>query len=545
VNKAPGAQAPDVKAQEREALLARIAAGEATAVVELALSLKEENVELRRLLGQALRPFPQKSEKLGLEQLLLAVANLSQPEQNLVADEVAQAKEAIEKKQEDNKGKRKGRPHTGRRALPENLPVEKRVVEPTEQERTCTCCNNPKKHISSTFTKYLERTTAFKVVEVEHRTYACPPCQTGVVTPPAPPRPMQGGLAGASVLADVALRKFILHEPLYRIRQEYRMDGVDIAESTLGDWCASVAQDFEPLVRVWEKRIWHCYCIRTDDTGVRVLDRDHEKGVKKGHLWPYLSDEECVFRYTPTREASGPEEHLKEATAKYLQTDGAQGYIRLHRKGMLGVGCWMHARRYGTEALASGDQRAGVPLLLIANLFHVESEAREKKLGHQERLALRVEKSIPLLNKIEQWRESLAPSAPPKTPLGRMVTYLRNQWPLLIRFTTDGRLEMDNGKTERVMKAIAVGRKGWLFFGSDVGAERGAVLYSVMATCVTNEANPRPYVADVLQRLAEGWPEERYGELHPAEWLKAHPEHRLPLEEPTLELPASPTLLHA
>jgi hypothetical protein len=300
-----------------------------------------------------------------------------------------------------------------------------------------------------------------------------------------------------------------------------------------------VAEDFEPLVRFWEKKVWRSYCIRTDDTGVRVLDRDHEKGVKKGHLWPYLSDEECVFRYTPTREAAGPEEHLKDATAKYLQTDGAQGYIRLHRKGMLGVGCWMHARRYGTEALASGDVRASAPLLLIGNLFHVEAEATEKKLSPEQRLALRVEKSVPLLNKIEKWRESMAAAAPPKTPLGRMVTYLRNQWSLLLRFTTDGRLEMDNGKTERTMKAVAVGRKGWLFFGSDKGAERGAVLYSVMATCVMNEANPRPYVTDVLQKLAEGWPQDRYGELHPAEWLKAHPEHRLASGTTTAE--ADPT----
>ena len=227
------------------------------------------------------------------------------------------------------------------------------------------------------------------MVEIEHRTFACPPCQQGVITPHAPARPNQGGIAGASVLADVVTKKFKLHLPLYRIRQAYKMEGVDIPESTLGDWAACVADDLEPLVRHWEQSVLHSYCIRTDDTGVRVLDREHDNGVKKGHLWPYLSEEECVFHYTPTREAKGPEAHLKNATAKYLQTDGAQGYIRLHRKGMLGVGCWMHARRYGHSAMERGDNRASVPVLLISQMFKVEQEAKEKKLTVEQRLALR------------------------------------------------------------------------------------------------------------------------------------------------------------
>ena len=130
-------------------------------------------------------------------------------------------------------------------------------------------------------------------------------------------------------------------------------------------------------------------------------------------------------------------------------------------------------------------------------------------------------------------------AAVPKSPLGEMLTYLRNQWVLLTRFTTDGRLEMDNGATERTMKAIAVGRKNWMFFGSDAGAERGAVLLSVFATCAMNDVNPLPYVEDILQKLADGWPLEKYCELHPNEWLKTHPQHRLATDEAPSTTPAT------
>lgn len=513
--------------EKRTRLQALLDAGEGHKLVEAVLERDAEIATLRRLLDRALKPFAQKSERLGLEQLLLGLEGLSAEARKLIAEDEAAAREELERRKSSNPPRRRA---PIRRPLPEHLPRVTNVIEPEPQDRRCGDCGRDKAAVGVEKTEYLERIPAsLQVRVVERHTYACSHCKDGIVTPPAPPRPVQGGLAGSSVLADVVTRKFALHQPLYRIRQAYALEGVDLAESTLGDWTAAVADELAPLVAHWEARVLNAWCIRTDDTGVRVLDRESEHGVKKGHLWPYLSDDECIFKYTPSKKAAGARSFLANARCTHLQSDAAPAYDAIHKRGVIEVGCWMHTRRYFYAAHESGDGRAMLPLFIIAQMYEVEDQGR--RLSPPERAKLRSEKTRPLLEKLDLWRDSVAPDAPPKTPLGQALTYLRNQRAALAAFIDDGRLPMDNGEVERALRRVAVGRKNWLFFGSDTGAERGAILYSVIVTCLMHGANPLAYIADVLQRIAEGWPHRRLDDLHPKVWLETHPACRLVVQD--------------
>lgn len=493
-------------------------------LVEAVLERDAQVRDLKLLLNKAIKPFPQKSERIGLEQLVLLLDKLPAEERARIEEEENQARAALARR--EAQGPAKPRRPPLRKPLPADLPREVQTVRPSAEECVCPGCGVEKTVISTDATEYLERRTSFVVKRVERQTLGCPNCKVEMVTAAAPARPLQGGQAGATVLADVAVRKFYLHEPLSRVRKAYLLDNVDISEAALGEWSAYVADELAPLVQHWEEQVMGCFYIQTDDTGVRVLDQDNERGVKKGHLWPYVGSNQAVFKYTPSKEAKGPREHLMRARCIYMQSDAAPAYNAIHARGILEVGCWMHARRYFYGAFEGGDQRAVLPLFLIAQLYEVEEDAAA--LGPEERTQLRRKRSIPILNKLDAWRGPMMTQAPPKTPLGRALTYLDNQWAALRRYTDDGRLRIDNGEVERLQRLVAVGRKNWLFFGSDEGARRGAVLYSVIATCVLNQVNPLHYIADVLQKLAVGWKHSALEELLPARWLQTRPHALLP-----------------
>lgn len=227
------------------------------------------------------------------------------------------------------------------------------------------------------------------------------------------------------------------------------------------------------------------------------------------------------FDYTPTWEAEGPCAFLADRVG-WLQADAYKGYDRLFtgpEGTAVEVGCWAHARRYYFEALPS-DRRAGVALAWIGKLYEVEREAKERQLDPLGVLALRLEKSKPIIETLRKWIQETWPQAPPKSPLGQALTYSANQWPALLRFLEDGRLELDNNGCERALRAIAVGRKNWLFAGSDEGARRAAVIYTVIGTCRLSGVDPWEYVRDVLEKLAAGWLQSRLEELLPPNWRR-------------------------
>jgi transposase len=296
-----------------------------------------------------------------------------------------------------------------------------------------------------------------------------------------------------------------------------------------------------PLVKRLGELALASHVLQTDDIHLKVMDDRRKPAIKKGTLWCYIGDGQHVcFHYTPTREQKGPLAFL-ETREGWLQADGYSGYDKLYKgpdARIIEVGCWMHARRYFVKALEAGDLRAAWPIKQIKAMYEVEREATEQSASPEQRLTMRQERSLLVLNDLGKWIAETANTEVPGTPLDKALTYSVNQWQALNRYTEDGRLNIDNGAVERAIRAVAVGRKNYLFAGSDEGAERTAILYSVLGSCALADVNPWAYLRDVLMKLAGDWPYSRLDELLPAEWKRLYANTALP--DAAAPLPPAP-----
>jgi transposase len=473
------------------------------------------------------------------------------------------------------KPRRKGH---GRQQLPRHLPRDRRVYELSEAERLCHGCGQARVVIGQEVSEQLDYEPAsLTVIEHVRLTYACPCCekqrQAGApvapaapqapatpntatasfavseltdtaatclipvrpaastfLTAPRPPSPIARGLAGPGLLAHVIVSKFCDHLPLYRCERMLARFGVNLSRSTLCDWLAQSAALLRPLWEMLKSCVQQSRVIQTDDTPVRV-QAQVGAAAHQGRLWVQVGDaghRYLVYLYSPNREGQWPQTFLA-SYAGFLQADAYAGYDALFATGtVVEVGCWAHARRKFFEAQKTDPEGSLHALGIIRQLYAVEREATEQankqELSQSEfealRLRLRWEKAVPLLKSFGEWLEKQAVSALPKSPLGEAVGYARNQWAALQVYTTAGFLEIDNNAAERALRAVAIGRKNYLFFGSDVGGETAAVLYTFTQTCQALGVEPWRYLRDVLERLPSH-PAERLGELLPDEWAQA------------------------
>jgi len=286
--------------------------------------------------------------------------------------------------------------------------------------------------------------------------------------------------------------------------------------------CAAL---LDPLWGAAKKELFGSHVIGTDDTGVKVLDPNLDF-ARIGRIWPYVGDTRhpvIVYDYTPTRSRAGPAKFL-EGYRGHLQADAYSVYDAFFKpgRGLIEVGCWMHARRYAFKALETDEARMGPVLHMIGRLYAVESRAKEMALTPQQRLALRRRLSVRLISKLHNYLLELKTQVLPRSPSGAAVRYTINQWEALTRFLEDGELEIDNGATERANRDIAVGRTNWTFFGSDHGGRIAAVLRTFIATCKRCKVEPFAWFSDVLTRIADH-PINRLPELLPHNWKPLAP----------------------
>lgn len=405
-------------------------------------------------------------------------------------------------------------PRGSKTVIPESIPREVVRLEPDVKERTCGC-GAEKVCIGCERSQVLELVPAqFKVIVYERAKYACHRCEgEGVVVAAVPAKPIEGGLPGFGLMADLLIKKYVEHLPLHRIRDIYKRHGPDIPVSTLADWVAAGAEAAEPLAAQIRRCVLASWVVQVDATPLTVLDKSKPGGSKRGHMYASLGDKQSVvYDYRPTGSSSGPCEFLGTREG-WVQADAAGAFEPLFAMGRAKeAGCWSHARRYFVEALDT-DRRAAVALKWITDLFMVEREAEE--MSPDERLALRRERSAPILKDLGAWIEQTCRTASPKSPLGKALTYATNQWRPLTRFLEDGRLEIHNNACERALRRIAIGRNNWLFAGSDAGAERAAVIYTVLGTCRLRDVDPFAWLKDVLEKLAAGWKQSEIGALLP------------------------------
>jgi len=407
----------------------------------------------------------------------------------------------------------------GRQPLARHLQRERIVHDLADDEKHCPCCAKDLRLIGEeTSERYEYIPASLRVIEDACLKYAC---DCTVRTAGKPPQPIEKSTAGASLLSQVIVSKFADHLPLHRQEKMFQRHGVEISRKTMGGWMAQCADLLNPLYVSAKEVLFQSKVIGTDDTTVKVLDRQLPF-TRTGRIWPYLGDKEhpvIVYDYTPTRERSGPEQFLAGYRG-YLQADAYAGYDAFFtpERGMIEVGCWMHARRYVYKALESDQGRMGPALLLIAQLYRVEDQARS--FTAQDRFAVRQRISRPILGKLHDYLLEIQPEVLPKSPAAAAVRYALNHWIALNRFLEDGDLEIDNGGTERASRDIAIGRNNWTFFGSDNGGKTAAVLRSFVASCKRAGVEPFAWFQDVLSQIA-AHPITRLTELLPHNWAPA------------------------
>jgi transposase len=454
--------------------------------------------------------FGRKSEKLArqIEQLELQLEDLE-------ASETKQAEAPAAEPSTDSVPKAQ----PVRRWLPEHLPREVHRHEP--QERSCPDCGGTLRKLGEDVSEMLEYVPSeFKVVRHVREKLSCARCER-VVEAPAPTRPIERGIAGPGLLAHVLVSKYAHHLPLYRQSEIYARAGVELERSTLADWVGAASHLVEPLVESLRRYVMSAEKVHADDTPVPVLEPGAGK-TKTGRLWTYVRDDRPAgaseapavwFAYSPDRRGEHPFHHLEDFCGM-LQADAYAGFNAIYAGGRIQeAACWAHVRRkfYDLEQ-AHHSPLAEEALKRIAALYVIESEIRGRPPN--ERRQVRQARARPLLEAMRDWLESWLTKLSRKSDTTAAVKYALGLWPALVRYADDGRLEIDNNAAERALRAVALGRKNYLFAGSDAGGERAAIIYSLIGTAKLNGLDPEGYLREVLTRIADH-PINRIEELLP------------------------------
>lgn len=469
-------------------------------------SLKYELANLKRMI------FGQKSERFieaDPNQLVIEGLFGSTP----IEEEKTQETITYDRKKPKKKG------HS-RQPLPDHLLRIKHEIEPSEDDKICGCCNKERTVIGEDITEELEYKPAkLYVNQFVRKKYACTTCKDTIITGELPPRPIEKGRPGNGLVTHIVVSKFVDHLPFYRLEQIFKRDGVFINRSTMSDWIREFYRLFTPLYTAMSNMVSESSCIQADETHVKVQDPKLSGKTHNGYFWSYLGDKKLVvFDYQDNRGRNGPVTFL-DGFEGYLQTDGYAGYNEhVRRNDVTHLACWAHARRKFFDAKDKAP-KCEMFLTLIKNLYKVESDAKEQKLSYDEIHELRKERSAPILKEIKELLDNPPGTVLPGSPMGKAIYYTLNLWKKLNVYLEDGSLEIDNNGCERTIRAIAIGRKNWMFAGSHEGAKRAALIYSLVATCKLNDINPFEYIKDVLIRIRD-YPQLKIRDLVPTNWKK-------------------------
>jgi len=472
------------------------------------LASRDSEIEQLKLLIAKLRrmQFGRKSEKLDwqIEQLELKLDELEakRAEQETTAEAVAPiAAKPV------------------RRALPAHLPREERKILPKQE--ACPDCGGKLKRLGEDVSEILERVPEhFIVIRQVRPKLACVGCDK-IVQAEAPSRPIAGGMAGPGLLAHVLVSKYGDHLPLYRQQEIYAREGVELDRSTMAAWVGGTSRLLEPLVEALRRHVMAAQKLHADDTPVPVLAPGNGK-TKTGRLWTYVRDDRPAgdesppavwFAYTPDRKGEHPQAHLRPFSGT-LQADAYAGYNPVYETGRVReAGCMAHVRRkFYDLVVAHKSPVATEALERIAKLYAIEKEIRGRL--PEQRQEVRTLRSRPLLDSLKHWLEETLGKLSRKSDTAVAVRYALGRWKVLELYCDDGRLEIDNNAAERALRAVVLGRKNYLFAGSDAGGERAAAVYSLIGTAKLNGINPEKYLCDILSRIADH-PINRIDELLP------------------------------
>lgn len=450
----------------------------------------------------------------------------------LFADQPFQEEDKTKKSAEEEITYKRKKPRQGQRNFPKHFPRKRIEYDLTEEQKKCGCgCGAILSKIGEDILEQIEKIPE-QIYVIEHVRFKYAGCkkEPTIVTAEMPRQPIDKSMAGPGLLADVIIKKFDDHLPLYRQSEIYARHEIDIARSTLCDWLMSCAFLLTPFIAVMKETLLKSPKIHTDDTIIPVLV-DGEKKAKSGRLWIYLGGGKtlppcAIYDYTETRSQTGPMEFLKGYRG-YLQADAYTGYDVLYDTQqrdfeITEVACMAHVRRkfYDVAKVSEKVGSAHEALGFIQKLYKIESEARE--LDDVQRYEMRQKQALLILEEFKKWLDRKINNVLPKSPLGQAINYTLRNWEALNRYCEDGMLDIDNNAAERLMRVVAVGRKNYLFAGSGRGALNAAVFYSLIETCKLNKINPYHYLRDVLKRLPTQL-NSKISELLPWNWQPSEP----------------------
>jgi transposase len=475
------------------------------------------------------------AKALEIEKLKLQIARLRRAQFGRSSEKIARAIEQLELTLEELEAQApaveapsstavESRKFGHRQPLPAHLPRHEIV-----HEASCTCpaCGGEMRKVGEDVTEILDYIPGrFEVIRHVRPAFSCRACESMVQTP-MPSLPIERGQSGAGLLAHVLVGKYCDHLPLYRQSGIYAREGVELDRATLADWVGKATALMAPLVEAVATHVMAAEKLHADDTPVPVLAPGTGK-TKTGRLWVYVRDERpyggpappaVVYRYSPDRKGEHPRAHL--ATFRgFLQADGYSGFGPLYtctaiseQATVTEVACWAHVRRNFYDIhVANGAPIATEALQRIGQLFDVERAAMGRP--PDERRRIRQSAARPVIDDLATFLDAALATISGRSELARSIRYARSRWTALTRYLDNGRLEISNNAAERSIRPLALGRKNYLFAGSDVGGVRAAAAYTLIQTAKLNCLDPEAYLRDILGRIADH-PINRIAELLP------------------------------
>ena len=401
-----------------------------------------------------------------------------------------------------------------RQKLPTDLPRDVIIHDISDEDKICDCCGEELHQMGESRSEMLEFIPAqIKVIEHVRLKYCCRGCdkhgiKNKVKIAQLPASPIPKGIATPSLLSQIITSKYQYGLPLYRQESMFKQYGIAIGRKTMSEWMMKSSHLFKPLVERMKQVLLEQPVIHADETPLKVIKEDK----KKCYMWVYCTGTDSpnerglpnivLYDYQNSRAGSCPVKYLGDFNG-YLQVDGYAGY---HQVGATLVGCMAHARRKFKEAEQSQPKgktgKSNWALNHIQKLYRIETGLKGKSVD--EKFAVREECSVPLLNEFKEWLDKSAEQVPPKSAIGKAISYSRNQWHTLTVYVEDGHLAIDNNRAERAVKPFVIGRKNWMFSNTANGADASAVLYSIIETAKANGLIPFDYLLHCFEHLATG-----------------------------------------
>lgn len=410
---------------------------------------------------------------------------------------------------------------TGRKSLPKSLPFIQNIHDLSDDEKQCACgCTLT--HIADEFSEQLDVVPqmTFRVVNIRKK-YACKGCEETVRLAKLPKQPLDKAIAAPGLLAAIIDAKFNRHMPLYRQEAMFGEANISITRGTLSNWMIKSADLLTPLVKLMEADIHNHDIAYADETPLQVLKEKNRLPMQKSYMWLFIGgspDKRAyVYQYHASRSHQIPFDFFADFKG-WLHADCYKAYVTLGQlKHITHVACWAHARRYFVD-VAKASKKEGLAhqvVKLIANLYHLERELKDKEATPEIVFIRREQEAKPVLAKIRTLLDEAQFKVPPKSPLGTAVFYSMNHWDALNAYLQDGRLEIDNNKSERSIKPFVIGRKNWLFHGNDVGAQAGSILFSLIETCKQHKVDVFSWLKYVLANIHHAETVEQLEKLLP------------------------------